>query len=228
MSDLTVIFLTANLLPKDFAEYQFDTLIKAIDGHKLLTVGRDPAQEWDILDTEPKSHLNMYRQLLAACKLVTTPYIATAEDDVLYSSDHFSFYRPPLDTVAYDMSRWSLYTWTPIYSLKQRISNCTLIAPREQYIKALEERLAKMSDDRPELISEVGRYEKNLGVSPQKIEKVYSPVPVVQLNHPDSTDEVARTQRKRLGQIKAYDIPVWGKAQDILWRYNGKSAYSRD
>lgn len=219
MSDLTVIYLTANQLPEHFAKYQREILFKAIGDFPLIVVSREPMQLTSdatyLIDDEPKSHLNMYRQLLRACKVATTPYIATAEDDALYPKEHFTFFRPPMDTIAYDMSRWSLYWWRPIYNVKQRISNCTLIAPREEYINALEERLAAMREDRPELISEVGRYESNLHVSRRKVEKVYCNVPTIHVNTPYGTD-IKMGTRKRLGQIKAYDIPDWGKAEEIL------------
>lgn len=221
MSDLTIIYLTANRLPDHWTLFQQGIFQRAAEGHKVITVARQ-VQTWgdiNLLDEGFQSHHNMYVQLLRACKLADTPYIATAEDDVLYSKEHYNFYRPAGDTIAYDMSRWSLYYWTPIFSVKQRISNSTLIAPREEYIDALEERLKKMSPQHPELISEVGRYEANLGVRPRKIQYVYSPVPVVQFNHPNSTDHVAHAARKRLGQLKAIEIPVWGRAEDIIKEY---------
>lgn len=224
MPDLTVIYMTTNQLPKHWVDYQLKILKRAAGDYPGISVSRRPMDlGTNIIDDGEQSHHNMYKQLLRACKVATTDFIATAEDDVLYTKEHFNFYRPPLDTIAYDMSRWSLYYWTPIYSIKQRISNCTLIAPRLEYIDALEERLTRMTPERPELISEVGRYEKNLRVKPRKIQRVYSAAPVVQFNHPSSTDHVAKEARKRLGQIKAYDVPTWGPAQGIIDRYYGKA-----
>lgn len=213
-SDLTVILVTANEHPARWVKYHREVLDKAIEGHSLLTVSRTPGG--DIHDTQPKSHLNMYKQLLEACRMADTKYIATAEDDALYPPDHFNFFRPK--EVAYDMSRWSLYWWKPIYSVKQRISNCTLIANREVYIRALEERIPKMEAD-PQHISEVGRYERWLGVTPVKVELPYCEVPTVHFNPPNATDPLAKQHRKRLGQLKAYDIPYWGKAEDIISHY---------
>lgn len=222
-SDLTVIFLTANQHPPGWADFHQRVLLEAIGDYPLIVVSREPlsfirpALTQHIIDDEPKSHLNMYKQLLKACKLATTPYIATAEDDALYPKEHFDFYRPPLDTIAYDMSRWSLYWWKPVYSVKQRISNSTLIAPREEYIDALEERLA-VFPSKPFHVSEVGRYENSLGVKPRKIDKVFCEVPTIHFNSANGTD-VKMGTRKRLGQLKAYDIPYWGNAQNITEMY---------
>lgn len=221
-NDLTVVYLTANEHPESFTKYQQQVLREAIGDYPLISVSREPIDfGQNVLDTGKKSHINMYRQLLRAAKLATTPFIATAESDVLYSREHFTFYRPELDTFAYDMSRWLLFTWKPIYSLKQRISNCTLIAPREALIEALEERFERYPGDTmpPHFVSEVGRhiYERQMGVTLRKNTWVYADVPSVQFNHPNGTDSTGR--RKKLGEIKALDIPVWGRAEELAKKY---------
>lgn len=222
MSDLTVIYLTANKLPVAFQRSQFAIFLRAIGDYPCLIVSRTKFFAntiVDIHDMGQKSHANMYFQLLRAAKIATTEYVAVAEDDVLYSKEHFNFYRPPSDAVAYDMSRWSLFTWNPIFSLKQRVSNCTMIAPRKYLIEALEERFAKYDPDNfpPHLVSEIGRYEKNLGITQRNMVKVYAEVPCVQFNHPNGTDSTEH--RKKLGQIKAIEIPYWGRAEDLVKLY---------
>jgi hypothetical protein len=221
--DLTIIYLTANQQPEHWANYQLETLFKAIEDMPIIIVSRKPTNlpYENIVDDGPKSHLNMYKQMLKAAKLAKTPYIAAAEDDVLYSRDHFTYMRPPMDTVAYNGSRWSLYTWNPVFSVKQRISNCTLIAPRELWIKAWEERLAKFPNDSmpPHRVSEIGRnnQERWMGVSEVKMMWFYSGVPVIHLNHDAGTDSVGHN--KKLGEHRALQIPYWGKATDILKEY---------
>lgn len=221
MSDLTVIYLTANKLPERFALTQREYLLQAAKGYRIITVSPIDIHFGDgwVVDMGKKSHANMYFQLLRAAQFVKTPYIATAEDDVFYAKEHFNFYRPPQDAVAYDMSRWSLFTWNPVYNLKQRVSNCMLIAPRDYLIAALEERFSKYNPDNfpPHLVSEIGRYEKNLGITPRNMVKVYAEVPSIQFNHPNGTDSTE--QRKRMGQLKAHDIPFWGKAEELVKLY---------
>jgi len=229
MKDLTVIFLTASETPQEFAKYQLDTLLKAIGDTYLITVSRKPMTIGkNILDTYEKSYINIYRQMLIAAREAETPYVAMAEDDVLYPKEHFTFYRPQLDIFAYDRSRWSIYLWKPeVFSLKQRRSNCTLIAPRELLIKALEERFEKYPDqssylpNKEKFIGEVGRnnYERHLGLTEWKNEDVHCNVPCIHFNHPTGTDFKMNGSRKRLGEIKAYDIPYWGKAVDIAKLY---------
>lgn len=169
----------------------------------------------------------MYHQLLKAAKLADTEYIATAEDDALYPAEHFKL-RPKTAEVMYNMARWSLYWWTPVYSVKQRISNSTMIARRLPYIEALERKLARLNDRNLHYVAEVGRYESQLGLVPTPIDtSQFSEVPVIHFNPPVATDPLARQKRKRLGQMKAYSIPYWGDAVKIIDKYmkdkNGKT-----
>ncbi len=222
MSDLTIIYLTANTLPEHFANYQRKIFLEAAEGHEIISVSRSPIELGkNIIDDGERSHLNMYVQLLRACKLATTDYIASGEDDVLYSKEHYNFYRPPMDTICYDMARWVLFTWgSPMFSVKQRISNCTLIAPRLEYIDALEEKLSKLHSKNLHYVSEVGRYENQLGIKNRKINtQLWAEVPSIHVNHADGTDPLALGTRKRAGQLKAYEIPHWGRAEDIVKEY---------
>src|SRR3990167_10477879 len=109
-SDLTIIYLTASEHPTHWEQFHFLKLLDAVGEYPLIIssikemnwlVDFPPFNVQFIYQTEPRSHRNMYRQLLKACKLATTPYIAVAESDTLYSPEHFNFYRPPLDAVAY-------------------------------------------------------------------------------------------------------------------------------
>jgi hypothetical protein len=161
--------------------------------------------------------------------MAETEYVATAEDDALYHRLHYDSFRPPSDAVSYNRSRWSLFTWDAIYCLRQRISNCTLIAPRKLLIEALEERLTKhpKGDSYPnEHVGEVGRssVEKRLGVTSRKLVEWWSHVPVIHLNHPGGHDERQKDRWKSHGELRAHDIPYWGRATDIASEYLGAPA----
>lgn len=225
MNDITIIYLTTNELPKKWVRYQQDCLLEAIGDSKLISISKQPIVfGLNLLDQEPKSYWNMYMQILRACKIAKTNFIGIAEDDTLYTKTHFTEFRPPLDSVSYDRSRWSLFTWEkePFYCLRQRISNCSLIASREYLIDALEERKSRYPQG-PEqkLLGEVGRVkvDSRLGVSRRNMIEFYSYGPIVQLNHPSGTDLTQKTRWKRHGQIRAYDIPFWGKASEIVKIY---------
>ncbi len=223
MEDLTVIYITANKVPSDFAKTQRLTLTWAIGKYPLISVSREPLDfGLNIIDSEPMSYENIYRQMLRAAKFTKTPYVAIAEDDVFYSEEHFNFYRPPLDTFAYNQARLALFTWgIPIYSWRNRKSNCSLIAPRELLIESLEERFARWPNGMPkEYVGELGRemVEKGLRVTPRKSVEVFSSVPIIQLNH-NGTEDRQKRRRKSLGPLKAYSIPYWGQAKDLVALY---------
>src|SRR5690606_32734918 len=103
-----------------------------------------------------------------------------------------------------------------------RVSNCSLIAPRELAIEALEERFEKWPVIPPEWCGELGRknVEKWLGVTQRKAVEWNSPIGVIQINHHDTASEDRQKRAwKSLGPVKAYDIPYWGKAEDLIKHY---------
>jgi hypothetical protein len=222
MQDLTIIYLTLNEVPESFAQFQRKVLLDAVGDTPIISVSRKPIDlGMNLLDTNKKSYINIYRQMLRAAKLATTEYVAVAEDDCLYPKEHYELRPHNKDTFLYNQNRWALFTWgVPTYSMRQRKSNCTLIAPIQLMIDALEERFAKYPlDTMPQsYVGELGRemVEKGLGVTPRRSVEVFSEVSVIQINHDNATEDRQKRHRKSLGQIKAYNIPHWGKASDLI------------
>lgn len=218
MQDLTVIFLTLKKLPLGWQKYHKQVLLDAIQGASLIEISPDG----DIIQDEPPSPSNVYRQLLRGALAAKTEYIAVAEDDTLYSKDHFK-YRPAKGVFAYNQSHWSLFTWgEPTYSWRDRMGNYTLIAHREDVIEALTERFTKYPNGTPPAqTGEIGRWrtDKQLGLTPRKTEEFKTNVPVINICHKFGLDERASRERKSLGTLKAYNIPYWGEARDILKEY---------
>jgi len=223
-NDLTIIFLTANQLPLKWAEYQKSVLLESASGYHIITISRKPL-DWGInlLDTEPKTMSNIYFQMLQGAKLATTDYVAVAEDDTLYPHEHFHSFRPPSDTFAYNKNRLGLFTWgKPTYFWKDRQSNSTLIAPRSLLAEALEERYAKYPDGTPDKITgELGRkmVDSNLGVTQRKSIWFETEVSVLRLDHNFGIDTLAKSHRKGLGICQSYDIPFWGRAEDMVKKF---------
>lgn len=222
--DITVIYITASQIPEKFGEYQRNILKQAIGPAPLISISRKPLDfGLNILDVEPKSLSNIYYQILKALEYVKTPYIAIAEDDTLYPKEHFTFHRPKPDTFAYDQNRLALFTWgEPMYHWRNRKSNCSLIAPTILLKEALEERFTKWPQGTPDDITgEVGRrmVEKNMGLIIRKSEEVFCKYSLIQINHEAASEERQRTHRKSYGPIKAYDIPIWGKADNLLKQF---------
>lgn len=223
-NDLTIIFLTANRLPEKWVKFQKSVLLKASKGLPIITISRKPL-DWgiNILQTEPYGPSNIYFQLLKGAKVATTPYIGVAEDDTLYPTRHFHGFRPPQDTFAYNHNRLGIYTWgKPTFFWKYNPGNSTLIAPRQLLIDTLEERFAKWPNGTPhELTGEVGRLsiEKRLGVSHRKIMGFETMVSVLRFDHDFGIDTLVKTHNKRMGAMRSYHIPTWGKAKNIVKKF---------
>lgn len=224
VGDLTIIYLTANLIPENFANFQRKTLLDAVGDTPIISVSRKPLDfGLNILDNGPKCTDNIYRQMLRAAKAAKTKYVAVAEDDTLYNKGHFTFYRPPEDTFAYNQNRLALFMWgKPMYNWRDRKSNASLIAPTKLTIDSLEERFARWPNSIPEkLVGELGRHmvERNLRVTSRNSVEVFSEIPIIQYNHDFASEHAQRAHRKRPGTIQAYDIPYWGKAEDLVKKF---------
>lgn len=220
MKDLTAIFLTVNKVPKKWAEYHRKVTSAALGDTRVISITRE-SSDWgiNIIQEGEASVSNVYKQMLRGAKLATTPYVAIIEDDTLYIKEHLE-YRPNLNTFAYNTNRAGLFTWgDPTYFWKMRMVNSGLIAPREQLIKALEERFKKYPAGVSNGLSgEVGRanIESKLGVNIQKSVKFETTVAIVSLGHDFSICPRQRSHRKRMGKVRAFDIPHWGKASEIV------------
>ena len=216
-------------------KFHNEKMLEAIGDYPLITISREQMDlpGIQLRQTEEQSHNNIFKQMLVGAKIATTPYIAMVEDDMLYSRDHF-FLRPPLDTFGYNWNRWVLFTWgEPTFSFKRRICNGCSILPRLETIDALEERFAKWKELPHLLAGELGyaKVEKGLGVKVRKFMPMYSKTPVVQIQHTygtpgigranpdplrDTLDLEARKIRRRHGMIRAYEIPHWGRAEELI------------
>lgn len=233
MSDITAIFLTQNEVPERWATYHRMVLLESLEGAPLIIMGRkqpDFRTEWRnaqsliqyIPQDRPKCLSNIYWQLLRAAKIATTDYIAVVEDDSLYPKEHFR-QRPAKDKIGYNMNHWSLFTWgTPTYSWRNRRGNYTMLSSRELVIAALEERFQKYPDGTPDRITgEIGRpmVERNMGITLRDVEEFETTVGIVNFNHSNASDDLQLRQRKSLGEIRAYDVPHWGRAEDLVKKW---------
>lgn len=231
MPDLTIIFLTTNALPSRWEKVHLEHLLRAADGRPMVVISKE-GMELDrpnttyLIQEGPFCAWNVYRQLLRGAKLAETKYVAVAEDDTLYPARHFNDFRPPDDAVAYDMSRWSVFSWAqrPFFSAIRKYGNFTMIGPRQLVIDALEEREKKYPNGK-DYTGEIGRseVERILGVKRNKLVEWHCIEPMVNLCHPQGLSPTYVNTpglERKPGELKAWDIPVWGKASDIAAIYN--------
>lgn len=239
MNDLTIIYYTANYLDETnpyFLDNTKKQLIKAADGLPIVIVSQKPTMFGPnstniVLGDIGRSHLNIYRQILMGCKAATTKYVAMAEDDILYSYEHFHSpeYLPKGDVFVYDMNKLSLFTWTkpPLFSFRHnRMVVNQLIAPREMLIEALEERFERLNELKAQGRKEEdiiknwgdpGRYERLLGVTERKTDNFMCTCPSIVFTHEYAYGyQFNHGKRKRLGDLRIIELPYWGRAEDVL------------
>lgn len=260
MLDLSVIYYTSNYLEKKnpyFLKNCWNQLLKASEGFPIIAVSQKPmSPEFygsgftnKVMEGFERSHLNIYRQILEGAKLAKTKFVAMAEDDILYSREHF---HPEFstrmrniteDTFYFDMSKVSIFTWykPPIFSFrtKRRVVN-QLIAPRQMLIDYLEERFRiwpefvdKMGKITPEhkddpdhflkYWGDPGRYDSILGMKKPRIYEYYSWIPSVVFSHEYAYGyETNQGKKKKHGDIRIVELVDWGKASDILKLYKNE------
>ena len=226
MSDLTIIYYTANTIPGQFAYAIRSNLIQASMLVPKVWISKKPlpvttfGSQYIVVNT-PRSHLNIYRDALTGAKVAKTKYIALAEDDVLYSPEHFK-YRPAPGKFAYNLGCWGLYTWSdpPMFSWKGRRNLCNLICERELFIEAIEERFAKHGDSVDLSIwAEPGKYESQLGVTVRETETFWTNPPNVMFSHETALAYQNLGTRKKVGELRAYSVPYWGEAKEVRRLY---------
>lgn len=228
--DMTVIYYTSNYLDTNNPFFLANTkkqLLKAIGDLPLISVSQKPIVFGKniCLGNIGRSHINIYKQILAGCKAAKTKYVAMAEDDILYSYEHFHSELPKPGYFLYDMNKWSLFTWTdpPVFSYRHRKIVNSLIADRKMLIDALEERFAKFPDENSIPLKnwgDPGRYENYLGVTVRLTQEFVCPgVSSVVFSHEHAFGYVSRGKKKRLGEPRAIEIPYWGRAEDVVKYY---------
>lgn len=224
MNDLTVIYLTANVISDTFMGNTLMYLHKAIGDTPIISVSKKPMGLGEnICFNTPRSHINIYREALAGAKAAKTKYIAIVEDDTLYTPEHFK-YRPLPETFAYNVGCWSIYTWVKpaIFSYKGRRNHNGLICERDLYIDTLEERFKAYPIDEEVDLSkwaEPGRYELNLHLPQRKTETFHTVPPNIMFTHETGSSHGNLGYRKKLGNLRANEIPYWGRAEDIIRLY---------
>jgi hypothetical protein len=232
--DLTVVYYTSNYLDNRNPYFLKNTkkqLLKAVDDLPIISVSHKPI---DLginicIGDIGRSHLTLYRQILIGARGAKTKYVALAEDDILYSWEHFHQELPKSSYFLYDMNKWSIFTWIkpPQYTYRDRMVINQLIAERDMLVEALEERFArvkhlKKTRSEKDIIrywGDFGRYEKYLGVKKQPVQHFFSSVPSIVFTHKNAFGYLNHGNRKRVGNPRAFDIPVWGKASDIMKLY---------
>lgn len=222
MNDITIIMLTPNLVPKEWAKYHKEKLLEAANGAPIITISSKPL-DWGLnLIQEGYGLTNLYKQVLKGAKTATTELIAIADDDTLYPKDHFAF-RPKEPGFHYNLNRWHIVTWgESLYFHKPRPGAGLMIATRKLVIDAMEARLAaypKLDDRHWDSVKELGAPIRMRKYDKHEYKTFYAQQPVVSFYHQNSIDDLARRRKKYIWPVRAFDLPLWGRAEDLRKKF---------
>ena len=244
MNNLTVIYYTSNYLEKTNPYFLHNTriqFIKAIGDLPVIIVSQKPTSFINMKVDETnvcvgelgRSHLNIYRQILEGAKAATTEFVALAEDDILYSYEHFhnEYIGMYPDKFLYDMNKVSVFTWIKpaLFSFRHdRMVVNQLIAPRKLLIEALEERFMKVTErmmqgEKEEKLikywGDLGRYEDILGVTVRPTKTFMCKCPSIVFSHENAFGYLNHGKKKRLGDLRIKELEYWGRAEDAMKLY---------
>lgn len=228
--DLTIIYYTANKNKPGFMANTQKYLLKAVGKTPIISVSFRPINLGTniCIGEQERSNYMLYNQVLIGAKAAQTKYVAMAEDDMLYSADHFTYRPGDENTFSYNTNKWSIFSWTkpPVFSFRVRKLMNSLIVGKNALIKTLEERYAKYPelDNIPDKVykyywGEPGRFENHLGITPLRSEEFFSPTPNIMFSTSEALGYLQLGSRKTHSDIIQTQVSPWGTAEEVLKLY---------
>ena len=161
----TIVYYTDHSLGEPLFSACQRQLVKSAKGKPIISVSHTPIDLGHniAIGKNKRSWLLLYKQLLLGIEAADTKYVAMAEHDCMYPSEHFGFIPPKGDTFYYDENalflQWSetnhpelkgMYSRWP----KQRLALSSLVCDRQLLIDTINERLDLLAKDR-KLVREI-------------------------------------------------------------------------
>jgi hypothetical protein len=233
MNDLTIVYYTANKNSDHFMANTQKYLLKAIGDMPIVSVSFKPTIIGKnckniCIGEQKRSNYMIYKQILIGAREANTKYVAMAEDDMLYSPEHFAHRPADEETFSYNINKWSIFSWVepPFFSYRVRKLMNSLIAPTDALVKTLEERyekypeLERLSDKiHPIYWGEPGRFENHLGITLLKTEEFNSSSPNIMFSTSEALGYLKLGSRKAHTDIRENKVEPWGTAEEILKLY---------
>ena len=231
MDDLTILYYTANRIDERFATRVRQHLHELVDGRaRIISVSQKPIEFGDNICVGDIGYSAWvcYRQILVGAIAADTPFIACAEDDSLYTREHFDF-RPATEAFYYNRGgRWILEDQgepRPRFRWRDRTAMCGCIVSRDLLVSTLQARFAKFSepitktyDPRLKGWGEPGRYEHYLRLPRVGIEFFTTEHPIITLNHKKGLGGLRRPNVDDRIEIR---LEPWGEAKHLWDFYHG-------
>jgi len=226
--DLTIIYYTANRIHDTFAQRIRQHLHQLLDGRvPVISVSQKPIDFGTNICVGEDIGFSAwvcYHQILQGARAAATPFIACAEDDSLYTWEHFEK-RPAGNHFLYNKNRWIMEDRgdpAPRFRWRDRTAMVGCIAPTELMIRTLEQRFEKFPEPirqtyDPRLVGwgEPGRYEGVLRLPKVGIDFFTSVSPILTFNHKKGLGGLRKSGVNDKIEI---NLPPWGDAKS-LWEF---------
>ena len=107
-NDISLLYYTDNTIQESIRQKIADYLLEVTENkYPIVSVSQKPIDLGHniCIGEIGKSKHNLYKQILTGVREVKTKYVALAEDDTLYSPEHF-LYRPEDDACSCNTNGW--------------------------------------------------------------------------------------------------------------------------
>ena len=221
MSDMTVVYYTANMEDESFENKIKDNLVKSVNGRlPIISVSQKPINLGkNICVGEVGCHdWNAFRQLRIGIEEAKTRFICAAESDVLYPPEYFDF-EPPTNGCYHYNNCYILWRWVgKMYGNRfhnKAFSEGAQYCSKDYWLFQLD----RVMKDGPmwvepgttiQKINVFGKYgfERSEGGFANREN---CPVPVISIK----TGNGLRNRTKVAGGSAVEELPYWGKAHDL-------------
>lgn len=215
-----IVYYTDNRLDEKYLRACQKQLLKAADGHRIVSVSLKPLMFGDNI-TLPleRGYLTMFKQILAGIEASTTDLVYFAEHDVLYHPSHFKCATPPDNTFMYNHNVWKVNARTghALFHFARQTSG--LCGRRDLLLEHYRKRVEIVERDGFDykMGFEPGTHRPPRGVDYTQAKDWLSEFPNVDIRHGVNltpsrwSKEQFRNQKYTEGWQEAEEVPGWGQ-----------------
>lgn len=239
----TILYLTDNTLDEHIASVCRAHLRAAAGDNPIVSVSQKPLDLGSNICVGEigRSWLNIYKQQLAGLAAVETDFVAIAEHDCLYTTEHFNWTPPDGETFYYNGNCYlveyggnhpelnGMYSrWT-----KDRKALSQLICARDLLIRSIEERMYLLDSGLKILrrLGEPGAFPSEVVLAARaaaegkshhlsgyldKHLSTYTSAMFETINPNLDIRHGSNFTGPRRGKQRTYDIPYWGKFEQVM------------
>lgn len=209
MNETSIIYYTDGALQEDIRDLCWYNLRQAAAEKPIIVVSQKPFELEGYTNNIcvgeiGRSLISLHKQIMIGCEAADTKYIALAEHDNIYSSEHFEWMPPTDKKFYYNINHW-LADWnTGEYSYARRKVLGMMIANRKLVLKAVRSKIERLEAG----LDPIG---KDFGKNPKSYRAVAfrTRTPNLDIRHDSNFS------RKPKSGNRCYNIFHWGKFSEV-------------